>query len=167
MDKSKAFNDNVRLVYNIAARMVTPEHRDDAIQEGSLGLWNAVQTYDSDNEAKFSTYAGRCIRNSILNYVKKEQNQTGKLFYIDDMEDAVDNVDDTSAILERYETNKEIRKACGNLTPREEAVLSERLLTDEPKTLWQLASEWECSHPSILRDEARIKNKIKEGYKHD
>ena len=38
----------------------------DLIQEGNIGLMKAVDTFDSDRRARFSTYASRCIENAIL-----------------------------------------------------------------------------------------------------
>lgn len=40
---------------------------DDLVQEGYLGLYNAIQTYDSNNDVLFYTYALVSIRSKILN----------------------------------------------------------------------------------------------------
>lgn len=47
---------------------------DDVMQEGMIGLFNAINTFK--DEYVFSSYAYRCIKNSILTAVKKEN--TGK-----------------------------------------------------------------------------------------
>ncbi|MEG1863139.1 MAG: sigma-70 family RNA polymerase sigma factor [Oscillospiraceae bacterium] len=39
---------------------------DDAVQEGNIGLFKAILSYDDQGGASFSTYAKRCILNSIL-----------------------------------------------------------------------------------------------------
>lgn len=44
---------------------------DDLVQEGVLGLLNAVKTYDATKGATFKTFAYRCISASIKNAVKK------------------------------------------------------------------------------------------------
>lgn len=46
--------------------------RDDLIQEGLIGLMAAVRTFslDQENAATFKTYAGVCINNRILSYIK-------------------------------------------------------------------------------------------------
>lgn len=44
--------------------------KDDMAQEGILGLMAAVATFKNDGTASFSTYAGTCIRNRILNFVR-------------------------------------------------------------------------------------------------
>ena len=43
---------------------------EDLCQEGRLALYRAVITYD-ENTAEFSTYAGACIRNSMISWAKK------------------------------------------------------------------------------------------------
>ncbi len=39
---------------------------EDAVQEGLIGLFNAIGHYDESNAASFSTYASACIQNAIL-----------------------------------------------------------------------------------------------------
>lgn len=43
---------------------------DDLIQEGFLGLYNAVNTYHENGGAAFRTYAGICIRNKMISAVR-------------------------------------------------------------------------------------------------
>ncbi len=42
---------------------------DDLLQEGMIGLFNAINTYNAKNQ--FSTYAYRCIKNSVLTAINK------------------------------------------------------------------------------------------------
>ncbi len=42
---------------------------DDLIQEGMIGLYNAIGSFDEDKEATFMTYAALCINNKILSAV--------------------------------------------------------------------------------------------------
>lgn len=46
---------------------------EDLFQEGMVGLYSAIGGYDSGSGANFSTYAYRCIRNAVLDAVKKSQ----------------------------------------------------------------------------------------------
>ncbi|MDL2293860.1 sigma-70 family RNA polymerase sigma factor [Ruminococcaceae bacterium OttesenSCG-928-D13] len=39
---------------------------DDAVQEGLIGLFSAIETWQPGGRAGFSTYAGVCIQNAIL-----------------------------------------------------------------------------------------------------
>ncbi len=43
---------------------------DDLVQEGLIGLFSAVERFDENEEAQFSTYAYRCITNGILSAVR-------------------------------------------------------------------------------------------------
>jgi len=45
----------------------------DLEQEGRLALWRARQTYRPAWKANFRTYARACIRNAMLDYVKREK----------------------------------------------------------------------------------------------
>lgn len=42
---------------------------DDLIQEGMIGLYKAIHTYENDKDASFMTYAGICINNRMLSAV--------------------------------------------------------------------------------------------------
>ena len=43
--------------------------QDDIIQEGMIGLFKAVRTFDPQGGASFKTYMGTCVRNQILNAI--------------------------------------------------------------------------------------------------
>lgn len=45
---------------------------DDLVQEGFLGLINAIRTYRPDGGASFSTYAGKCVENKMRTAIKKQ-----------------------------------------------------------------------------------------------
>ena len=45
---------------------------EDLIQEGMLGLLNAIRRYDPQGGASFKTYAERCIRNRLLTAVEMD-----------------------------------------------------------------------------------------------
>ncbi|MBR5641625.1 MAG: sigma-70 family RNA polymerase sigma factor [Firmicutes bacterium] len=44
--------------------------QDDIIQEGMIGLFKAVQTFDPEGGASFKTYRNICVRNQILNAIE-------------------------------------------------------------------------------------------------
>ena len=44
---------------------------DDLVQEGLIGLFNALETFDSSRGTSFSTYAATCINNCIATAIKK------------------------------------------------------------------------------------------------
>lgn len=64
-NKQQFIEDNIPLVYHIIAKEYpTYRYDEDIIQSGMVGLCKAVENWD-ENKSKFSTYAGRCIRNEI------------------------------------------------------------------------------------------------------
>lgn len=44
---------------------------EDLYQEGMVGLYSAIVSYDLSSSTNFSTYAYKCIRNAVLDAVKK------------------------------------------------------------------------------------------------
>ena len=44
--------------------------QDDVIQEGMIGLFKAVQTFDPQGGASFKTYMNICVHNQILNAIE-------------------------------------------------------------------------------------------------
>ncbi len=49
--------------------------QDDLIQEGSIGLLNAVTCFDDSRGMKFLTYAAPAIRNAMIDFVRAEISQ--------------------------------------------------------------------------------------------
>ncbi|WP_367924428.1 sigma-70 family RNA polymerase sigma factor [uncultured Ruthenibacterium sp.] len=50
----------------LASRAVCPGLAfDDAVQEGLIGLFHAIENFDADGCASFSTYANVCVQNAI------------------------------------------------------------------------------------------------------
>lgn len=47
--------------------------RDDLVQEGSLGLMDAIGQFDPDKKIKFLTYAAPAIRNAMIDFVRSEK----------------------------------------------------------------------------------------------
>lgn len=68
------FEDNMALVTDIYNKRFTHLSwlKDDLIQCGYMGLFKACQTFKESKGYKFSTYAGKCIINSMLMFLRKE-----------------------------------------------------------------------------------------------
>lgn len=52
---------------------------EDLQQEGTIALFNAVNTYDEKREASFRTYATVCIKHAIMTALKKFNSKSSKL----------------------------------------------------------------------------------------
>ena len=120
----------------------------DIIQEGTVGLIEAVENYDDQRGVAFSLYAMHRIRGRMLNYMQRE----GKLSLLD--ESTIGNllVDDGTELTNLAERNylvEQVRNAKGRLPVNEQAVLSGVFLEDrEPK---QLAESLDMSISHVYR----------------
>ena len=58
---------NLRLVSHIVRKYYSgAKNQEDLVSIGTVGLIKAVDSFKSENGAKFATYAARCIQNAIL-----------------------------------------------------------------------------------------------------
>lgn len=99
-DKELFFKENINLVYYIANKMYSPHgNQEDRVQEGMIGLWYAVNHFDSTKGYEFSTYACECIRGYILVYIKRFEcksfniniDDLANVLVVDDMFENIDN----------------------------------------------------------------------------
>ena len=129
----------------------------DMIQEGTVGLIEAVEHYDHLRGVAFSLYALHRIRGRILNYMERE----GKLSLLSidstlvgEMDHTFGDflIDDTAEVASQAEHNylvAQVKNAMGRLPTNEQAVLSGVFLDDlEPK---QLAESLDVSISHIYR----------------
>ena len=80
--REKLIRHNLRLVAHIVKKhYALPGDQDDLISIGTIGLMKAVDTFDSDRRARFSTYASRCIENAILSPAHFQMEKRIHLFH--------------------------------------------------------------------------------------
>jgi len=73
--RDKLTNHNLRLVVSIARSFLgRGVSLPDLIQEGNDELYRVSGTYDPFNSAKFSTYAGTCIRGRLKTLIREQRN---------------------------------------------------------------------------------------------
>lgn len=74
MNADRLVEDNLNLVPYMVNRIQQVHFSDEDMKGfGYLGLVKAAQTYDPGRKVKFSTYACTCIRQEILNAIRKHQ----------------------------------------------------------------------------------------------
>ena len=91
MNKYETLIEENKGLVNFVLNNYYPSHRydEDYYQEGLIGLWNAVQTFDESKNRKFSTYATRCIRHHLngvydmYNAKKRQINNTNNVISLD------------------------------------------------------------------------------------
>ena len=54
----------IRPLYIVGAEV------EDIMQEGMIGLFSAIRSYNTASDAKFSTFATTCVRNRLNSYIK-------------------------------------------------------------------------------------------------
>ena len=93
------------LVNSIARRyFLLGGETDDLVQEGMIGLFQAVQTYDEKNGAAFKTFATLCVKRKVQTVIKTANRQKNKMlnFFLTInnqgvvVSDAVNGVEDDS-----------------------------------------------------------------------
>ena len=66
IEKYKSLVKNKAKTYYIAGA-----DNEDVVQEGMIGIFKAIRSYDANKEAAFKNYADTCINNQILSAIKK------------------------------------------------------------------------------------------------
>ena len=79
----KMLKDNENFIHRIIHKINYNKMKDadafqDAFQEGCIGLWNAVLSFNPERAASFSTYSHTCIANAVLCKAKEMHKKTGK-----------------------------------------------------------------------------------------
>lgn len=98
---------------------------DDLAQHGMLGLLRAIHTYKPQEKASFKTYASHCIKNAIVDAVRKIENAPEQI-KLDDVSGASEQlrVDNPESIFIENETSALLFDAISSLlTPMELSVL--------------------------------------------
>lgn len=71
--RNAIWEGNLRLVLYIAKKFSNTSYpMEDLFAIGCIGLGKAIDTFCIDKNTAFATYAGRCIENEILMYIRKE-----------------------------------------------------------------------------------------------
>lgn len=188
--KERFIGSNLPLVVKIATKFArTARYAEaeqiigDLIQEGSLGMINALEKFDPSLGYKFSTYATPWIKQYITVFLNNKLNpmkSTGSVSWHKEHEfvtvdEALDRTEKTSTVLEKLtsknlspeeaaeknEIKKIIQEAINSLPKeRDRIIAKEHLLGD--KTGEEVGKMFGVSASRILYLEAKIKKKLKE-----
>ena len=72
--REKLIKHNLRLVAHIVKKYYgSGVEQDDLISIGTIGLIKAIDSFDSENGARFATYAAKCLQNEILMYFRSRK----------------------------------------------------------------------------------------------
>ncbi len=174
--RAKLIEHNLRLVAHIVRKYYTSYRSpDDLISIGSLGLIKAIDSFDSENGARFATYAAKCIQNEILMFFRSQKklacevsiNETididrdgNPLTYID-----IISSDDTIAddLDVKLHSQYAFRLIKDTLSEREQQILILRygLTGKPPKAQREVAKMLGISRSYVSRIEKRALSKLK------
>ena len=115
---------------------------DDLIQEGMIGLYNAISHYDESKASSFMTYAAICINNKLLSAVSADNRKkneplngyvslysvitddTGEEASLSDVLPDTDNVNPENIILNEEQEKLAKKRLLGKLSKLEKEILS-------------------------------------------
>ena len=137
---------------------------DDLVQEGMIGLYKAIKTYDSTKDATFKTFANLCITRQMQSAVRKANAEKNKIFLELIETDAFENFDIASDVEnpEKTAISKENYKHIKNeihsrLSGFEKVVLKLYL---EGLSYEQIAIKHNVSKKSVDNALSRIRSKL-------
>lgn len=140
--------------------------QDDLIQEGLLGLWSAVRSYDPQKGASFSTFAFQCVANRInsavrtslsprqaplRDYMSISQDREGQAMQLPDLDDP------EASFIEKESQQLRSRKMRQLLSAREWSVL-ERYLKGE--TYQEISEHLGISAKAVDNALQRVRHKL-------
>lgn len=172
--RNKLIEHNLRLVVYVASGYVTHVEKDDLIEIGNIGLIKAVDTYKLEKEVKFATYAGRCINNEILMYLRKSNIVLNKEITINELigeetgEESITFLDsfssnnNTEEEIEENDLKEKIPELVDSLKTRDKKIITLVYgFTGEVKTQKEVANILNSSQPAISRSRDKIILKLK------
>lgn len=97
--------------------------KEDVLQIATIGLFRAVQTYRFDCNTSFKTYATNCMRNLLLDEIRKSKPNEVEPLAIDDFEDALPTDTPENAFIEKEKSEDLEHMLADILKPMEADVL--------------------------------------------
>ncbi len=133
---------------------------DDLVQEGIIGLFTAIEKYDSNNTASFKTFSVVCIRNAMVSAVRsatrKKHSPLNSSVPIDENQ-MVDGPEQITIEKESYKIA--VKKINKKLSKFEKNVLT--LFLDNYKYK-QIAIKLDCTEKAVDNALYRIRQKLKQ-----
>lgn len=144
---------------------VSDTEKDDLYQEGLIGLYKAVISYNENSDASFSTYANVCIRHSIISALRKyygKENMRFRYSLTLDSESieplVITQASPDESIIEREEYEALMQKIDSSLSVYERKVLKLYL---KGMTYEEISKALNTSVKSIDNAIQRIRSKLK------
>lgn len=143
------------VIKNIVYRF-PEQHRDDLEQEGVLGLYFAVESYDPSKGVPFEAFAVMCVKRKIFTYCTRFIKNVPN--YVDEVEEIGYDEEFEEDILDRAEVSDLFLKLKETLSDMEKKVL-ELYLQD--LSYLEMSEKLSISEKSIDNAMTRVKAKLK------
>ncbi|WP_294475748.1 sigma-70 family RNA polymerase sigma factor [uncultured Ruminococcus sp.] len=132
----------------------------DLVQEGMMALLKAVNSYRPDRGAGFATYAGVCIRHSMLSYIMRDSRYSGVLpeEELDKLTDPSVEADPERAVIVREENDELFCRIEDVLSDREWQVLQKFLAGLSHR---QIAEALCTTEKSVNNTMQRVRKKLR------
>ncbi len=185
MTNEELILNNLKLVIKLAHKYKKFAPLDDLIQEGNIGLIDAVSRRDKTRLNKFGTYAAFYIKDRMWKFMRNNypvKNGIGKttIIYMDkktsyepntfNQWDKIyklsSNINNNSNMMNPYDLlihNENIEKlplAINKLSPIEKNIIQSRF-GEKKCQLRKLAKKWKCTIPNIHITEKKALKKLK------
>ena len=167
---------NLRLVVYIAKKFEnTNANIEDLVSLGSIGLIKAVNTFDTDKNIKFATYASKCIENEMLMHLRKYTKIKNELSLDEPLNtdsegnelllcDILDSGEDSVFVtIEKNSDSELLWDLINKLNDRDQDILKKRfgLCNINEMTQKEIADEMNISQSYISRLEKKLINQLK------
>ncbi|RKO61870.1 sigma-70 family RNA polymerase sigma factor [Caldibacillus debilis] len=179
-EKNRMAEENLQLVHFVANKFRnTRIDYDDLYGAAMFGFTKALNSFDKDRGAKFSTYAVNCMKNEVRFFLRKERRQSDhnisynlvlstdkngndfELYNI--LADNSDGAKEVSDLLVRKENHEMILRAVSQLSELEQYIINHRygLKGCEFKTQKEIAAEINMSQANVSKIQKNCMKKIK------
>jgi RNA polymerase sporulation-specific sigma factor len=131
------------LVFKIASRITNREDLFfDLIQEGTVGLIEAVENFDLHHAVRFSTFAQYRIRGRMIDFLRRQRSNQDSLelaLYEEEIESFISRIADEHVNIEdevAYKViNQQVNQAISRLSPKEQRIIRDLYLLDKEPAL--------------------------------
>jgi len=152
-----------RLVTRLVRRYyLTGGDYEDLFQEGMMGLLSAIRKYDQSRSENFEAFASRCIKNRLIDVLRKDISENDKLYggYRAELPSDITFGDDPEVKVLADESAEEIKMAISNLLSAFEASVMDLYL--EGFSVKEISLKINRPAKSVENAIVRIKTKLRD-----